>query len=1083
VTIGHPALTLLDANGVIFYQDAENDYVRIHNNQIVSNGGLGGAGGGVSLYTGADNYEVTDNLIAGNFTEGEGAGIGHLGRSNGGLVARNRILFNQSFFQQTTVSGGGIFLGGGAALNLGGLTEGTGSVTVDANLIQGNLAGAGDGGGIKVIWSLPSDLVRIANNFIVNNVAGLAGGGIALQDAASVQIVHNTIARNDSTATAGAAFINLNLTAALPAGIAARAPLPSQLVLDSNIIWENRAFHFEISSPTVYGLVLDGFRDLGVLPAGAGTLVPTNSVLTGAAVPFAAPYSNVGRRSVIIFPPTAPLAMPAFDEGGNFIDVRYGPLTAVGSNYHLSSAFGGGTPGQTDVDGDLDNGTAYAGADRFVASSNLVPVAVKDSYELTLPANGRPEPYWVSAPGVLANDYDPDNSGTLSATLLSLTLPPGGTGTLQFNLTTRPANIPVSFVPGPGSFIFTAGQRFEGLVTFTYLLSDGQRASVGTATINVVNPRANAAPAPTAQPINVLPYTGGNPPTVGTTRVLPNDPNVGDTHTFAFVNYQDPNPRNGSATVSAGGTVSYTPDPNFTGTDVVIVRVTDQLGRGANVRIDVIVSLSLAPTQNMQVQMPPDLDGLDTDGDGDPANDNVYVLLGAGDGFSTMADGYQQYIFSFSNLSNLLASAAPTGDPNVKTVPLDRIMEQGMLGANFPAPTLKIKEGQRLYLNLANVGMALRPDLFDPHTVHWHGFPQAAPVFDGVPDASLSINMSANYTFFYDVVFPGTYMYHCHVEATEHMQMGMLGNLFVTPKQDSQLSLYPKDPLTGALYAGFAYNDGDGTTGYDVDYPVQIAGFDSAFHDASLTVQPLPFALMKDRYPMLNGRGYPDTVAQGSLVPPEANTYVEATVLAETPRNPNRFFIDGLMLADTVGAYNGLDLVFSQTTPTVALRGVSRRISTYDFVQENNVPLARIMLESPLPVRPNAGDAFSIGKASQNVSSRIVATKGQKILLRISSLDVTRYYTLASTLPMQIVGLNARLLRGPDPDGAGPLKGSNLYYTTNSVTLGGGESVDAIVDTTNVAPGTYLLYTSNLNYLSNNQEDFGGMMTEIVVNP
>ncbi len=35
VTIGHPALTLLDANGVIFYQDAENDHVRIHNNQIV----------------------------------------------------------------------------------------------------------------------------------------------------------------------------------------------------------------------------------------------------------------------------------------------------------------------------------------------------------------------------------------------------------------------------------------------------------------------------------------------------------------------------------------------------------------------------------------------------------------------------------------------------------------------------------------------------------------------------------------------------------------------------------------------------------------------------------------------------------------------------------------------------------------------------------------------------------------------------------------------------------------------------------------------------------------------------------------
>ena len=38
-----------------------------------------------------------------------------------------------------------------------------------------------------------------------------------------------------------------------------------------------------------------------------------------------------------------------------------------------------------------------------------------------------------------------------------------------------------------------------------------------------------------------------------------------------------------------------------------------------------------------------------------------------------------------------------------------------------------------------------------------------------------------------------------------------------------------------------------------------------------------------------------------------------------------------------------------------------------------------------------------------------------------------------------------------------------------------------ILDTTGIAPGTYLLYTTNLNYLSNDGEDFGGMMTEITI--
>jgi hypothetical protein len=48
--------------------------------------------------------------------------------------------------------------------------------------------------------------------------------------------------------------------------------------------------------------------------------------------------------------------------------------------------------------------------------------------------------------------------------------------------------------------------------------------------------------------------------------------------------------------------------------------------------------------------------------------------------------------------------------------------------------------------------------------------------------------------------------------------------------------------------------------------------------------------------------------------------------------------------------------------------------------------------------------------------------------------------------------------------------------------LGGGEAMDVILDTKDVAPGTYFLYAKNLSHLSNDAEDFGGMMTEIRVN-
>ena len=111
----------------------------------------------------------------------------------------------------------------------------------------------------------------------------------------------------------------------------------------------------------------------------------------------------------------------------------------------------------------------------------------------------------------------------------------------------------------------------------------------------------------------------------------------------------------------------------------------------------------------------------------------------------------------------------------------------------------------------------------------------------------------------------------------------------------------------------------------------------------------------------------------------------------------------------------------------------------------------------------------------QPVSSLITANAGEKVLLRISNLAITRFYTLQSLgIPMQVVGKDAKQLP--------TVNGTPLYYTTNSVEVGGGESFDVIMDTTGVTPGTYYLYTANLNYLSNDTEEFGGMMTEIVIN-
>jgi len=47
--------------------------------------------------------------------------------------------------------------------------------------------------------------------------------------------------------------------------------------------------------------------------------------------------------------------------------------------------------------------------------------------------------------------------------------------------------------------------------------------------------------------------------------------------------------------------------------------------------------------------------------------------------------------------------------------------------------------------------------LFEQHTVHFHGYPNASSFYDGVPDASVAINIGASFTYYYLAPDAGTY--------------------------------------------------------------------------------------------------------------------------------------------------------------------------------------------------------------------------------------------------------------------------------------------------------------------------------------
>ncbi len=424
IRLGHPNLvdpTLNPETDLLTggYTDARNRWVKIHNNHVLQNGGGSTGGGGITLCTGSHYYQVTGNFVCGNYTSGMGGGIAHLGRSLSGEISHNTVIFNQSLNQMLNANGGGIFIGGKAPLPGATLSPGTGNVVMEANLIQGNNATAGDGAGIRAQYVNGLDVLRapntagawyqlnIENNMVVNNVAGGAGGGLSLQNVAKSVIANNTIAHNDSTATQGNLFpaASPNQSTPQPAGIVsyahigglnnvigAGAPAKFRLrysnpTLVNNIIWKNRSFYWKIDGTTVpqtFGLVPDigagqppVFWDLAVVGTdNPAILNPYASLLTdptGYAASnitgdpdFDLSYFNGDNIAATLGGTSTSMATAAaFDEGGNYINVRYGPLTltqpctAPGvcplyGDYHIGAASPARNKGQTGNAATLD---------------------------------------------------------------------------------------------------------------------------------------------------------------------------------------------------------------------------------------------------------------------------------------------------------------------------------------------------------------------------------------------------------------------------------------------------------------------------------------------------------------------------------------------------------------------------------------------------------------------------------------------------------------------------------------------------------------------------------------------------------
>ncbi|WP_068606939.1 tandem-95 repeat protein [Paenibacillus swuensis] len=200
----------------------------------------------------------------------------------------------------------------------------------------------------------------------------------------------------------------------------------------------------------------------------------------------------------------------------------------------------------------VDDGNG--GTDTAVVTINVTPVndpPVVSDVNLTTPED-------TAVDGqVIATDVDGD-----PLTALLLTVPGHGTAVVSLD----------------GAFTYTPNQDYNGTDTFTVQISDGQGGTAEASIFITVTP-VNDAPVA----IDVFDTTSEDLPS--TNRIQATDVD-GDVLTYTISTA----PTNGTVTVNPDGTYTYTPNPDYNGTDVFTVLVDDGNGGTDTATVTIVVS-------------------------------------------------------------------------------------------------------------------------------------------------------------------------------------------------------------------------------------------------------------------------------------------------------------------------------------------------------------------------------------------------------------------------------------------------------------------------------------------------------------
>ncbi len=206
------------------------------------------------------------------------------------------------------------------------------------------------------------------------------------------------------------------------------------------------------------------------------------------------------------------------------------------------------------------------------------------------------------------------------------------------------------------------------------------------------------------------------------------------------------------------------------------------------------------------------------------ASPNPSFTLSTSDGYIALPDGNTMYMWSYTE----------AGKP-----------------FQHPGPVLCVKEGDLVTVSLQNMLAEDVSIMFPGQENVLANGASVQPQFDGSGSLTSLTNAatpggSISYSFV--ASNPGTYIYESGTDPRKQVGMGLFGALIVRP----------------AAGADFAYNRPDSQFTSEEEFLMLLSEIDPYLHQAVENGQSFNMDNYKPRYWLLNGRGFPDSIADNN---------------------------------------------------------------------------------------------------------------------------------------------------------------------------------------------------------------------------